>query len=100
MKSQLTSTSQLPARKETPMKSLLASRPVLWFLFLFNAAVAVAVGAAGHHLHIHGQTLHGAQQIATAAGMGIVALGAGIGLLRRRASLKRGNGTAAAHAGI
>jgi hypothetical protein len=35
--------------------------------------------------HIHGQTLHGAQQIATAAGMGIVALGAGIGLLRRRA---------------
>ena len=59
---------------------------MLWFLFLFNAAVAVAVGAAGHHLHIHGQALHGAQQIATApAGMGIVALGAGIGLLRRRA---------------
>ncbi len=85
MKSQLTSTSQLPTRKETPMKSLIRSRPVLWFLFLFNATVAVAIGAAGHHLHIHGQTLHGTQQITTAAGMGIVALGAGIGLLRRRA---------------
>jgi hypothetical protein len=45
----------------------------------------VAIGAAGHHLHIHGQTLHGTQQIATAAGMGVVALGAGIGLFRRRA---------------
>jgi uncharacterized membrane protein AbrB (regulator of aidB expression) len=85
MKSQLTSTSQLPTRKESPMKSLITARPVLWFLFLFNAAVAVAVGVAGHHLHIHGQTLHGSQQIATAAGMGVVALGAGIGLLRRRA---------------
>jgi len=85
MNSQLTSTSQLSTRKETLMKSLITARPVLWFLFLFNAAVAVAIGVAGHHLHIHGQTLHGAQQIATAAGMGIVALGAGIGLLRRRA---------------
>jgi len=67
------------------MKSLIPARPVLWFLFLFNTAVAVAIGAAGQHLHIHGQTLHGTQQIATAAGMGIVALGAGVGLLRRRA---------------
>jgi hypothetical protein len=66
------------------MKSLISSKPVLWFLFLFNAAVAVAVGAAGHHLHLHGQTLHGTQQIMTCAGMGIVALGAGAGLLRRR----------------
>jgi hypothetical protein len=84
MKSQLTSTSQIPARKESHMKSLLTARPVLWFLFLFNAAVAVAVGVAGHHLYLHGHTLAGSQQIATAAGMGIVALGAGIGLLRRR----------------
>ena len=83
MKSQLTFASQLPARKESLMKSLMTARPVLWFLFLFNAAVAVAVGAAG--LHIHGQTLHGAQQIATAAGMGIVALGAGAALYLRRA---------------
>ena len=84
MKSQLTSASQLPARKESLMKSLMTARPVLWFLFLFNAAVAVAVGAAGHHLHIHGQTLHGGQQLATAAGMGIVALGAGAALFVRR----------------
>jgi hypothetical protein len=84
MKSQLTSTSQIPTRKESHMKSLLTARPVLWFLFLFNAAVAIAVGAAGSHLHVHGHTLAGSQQVTTAAGMGIVALGAGIGLLRRR----------------
>jgi MYXO-CTERM domain-containing protein len=84
MKSRLTSAPQLPTRKESPMKSLLASRPVLWFLFLFNAAVAIAVAAGGHHLHIHGQTLHGTQQIVTCAGMGVVALGAFAGLLRRR----------------
>jgi hypothetical protein len=29
------------------MKSLLSSRPVLWFLFLFNAAVATAAAVAG-----------------------------------------------------
>jgi hypothetical protein len=68
------------------MKSLLSSRPVLWFLFLFNAAVAVAVGVGGDHIHIHGHTLYGSQQVMTCAGMGIVALGAGIGLLRRRPS--------------
>lgn len=66
------------------MKSLLTAKPVLWFLFLFNAAVAVAAGVAGHHIHIHGRTLHGTQQIMTCAGMGIVALGAAAGLLRRR----------------
>ncbi len=66
------------------MKSLLNSKPVLWFLFLFNAAVAITAGAAGHHVHIHGQTLHGTQQIMTCAGMGIVAVGAAAGLLRRR----------------
>ena len=82
MKSQLTTTMQLPARKDSLMKSLITARPVLWFLFLFNAAVAIAVAAGGHHLHIHGQTLHGAQQIVTCAGMGIVALGAFAGLLR------------------
>jgi len=77
------------------MKSLLSSRPVLWFLFLFNAAVAVAAGVGGHHLHIHGSSLHGPQQLMTCAGMGIVALGAVAALLA-----KRGNGTAAVHAGI
>ena len=65
------------------MSALLNRKPVLWFLFLFNAAVAIA---AGSHLHVLGHTLHGSQQVMTAAGMGIVALGAGAALLRRRAS--------------
>ena len=66
------------------MKSLSTRKPVLWFLF--NASVALAVGIGGHHLHIHihGHALHGSQQIMTSVGMGIVALGAGAGLLRRR----------------
>ena len=63
------------------MTSLRPSRPVLWFLFLFNLAVAVAAGAAGNHLHIHGHTVHGAQ---IAAGMAVVALGAGAALFLRR----------------
>jgi hypothetical protein len=66
------------------MKSLSTRKPVLWFLFLFNASVALAVGIGGHHLHIHGHALHGSQQIMTSVGMGIVALGAGAALLRRR----------------
>ena len=57
--------------------------PVRWFLFLFNLAVALAVGAAGRHLHVHGCTLHGSQQLMTSAGMGVVGLGAGAALLRR-----------------
>jgi hypothetical protein len=68
------------------MSALLNRKPVLWFLFLFNAAVAITAGAAGSHLHLHGHSLHGSQQVMTAAGMGIVALGAGAALVRRRAS--------------
>jgi hypothetical protein len=69
------------------MSALLNRKPVLWFLFLFNAAVAIAVGAvgaAGSHLHVHGHTLAGSQQVTTAAGMGIVALGAAAALFLRR----------------
>ena len=66
------------------MSALLNRKPVLWFLFLFNAA-AIAAGAVGSHLHLHGHTLHGSQQVTTAAGMGIVALGAGAALYLRRA---------------
>jgi NO-binding membrane sensor protein with MHYT domain len=66
------------------MSALLNRTPVLWFLFLFNAAVAIAVGAAGSHLHVYGHSLHGSQQVTTAAGMGIVALGAGAALFLRR----------------
>jgi hypothetical protein len=68
------------------MKSLLSSKPVLWFLFLFNAAVAVVAGVAGPHIHVHGHAIVGGQRIMTAAGMGVVAVGAGIGLLRSRAA--------------
>ena len=63
----------------------LVKRPqVLWFLFLFNAAVAVAVAVAGSHIHFAGHALEGPRQVMTAVGMGVVALGAGIGLLRLR----------------
>jgi hypothetical protein len=56
------------------MKALLSRRPVLWFLFLFNFAVAVVAGL----------TVHGSRGITISVGMGVVALGAGIGLFRGR----------------
>ena len=87
----VTAASPQPASSTAPqsgrknvMSALLNRRPVLWFLFLFNLAVALAVGIGGHRLHLHGHTLHGSQQIMTSAGMGVVALGAGAALLRRR----------------
>jgi hypothetical protein len=57
------------------MKSLLSSKPVLWFLFLFNLAVAAAAPFV----------VDGTQGIMTAVGMGVVSLGAGVSLLRGRA---------------
>jgi LPXTG-motif cell wall-anchored protein len=72
------------AGSKNVMSALLNRTPVLWFLFLFNAAVAIAALTAGRHLHFHGHTLHGSQQVMTAAGMGIVALGAGAALFLRR----------------
>lgn len=67
--------------REEPLKSFLSSRPVLWFLFLFNGAVA-----AGVYFLVGGATGIGA-----CVGMGLVSLGAGGGLLqnrkRRRASI-------------
>ncbi|WP_405725364.1 hypothetical protein OG607_20790 [Streptomyces sp. NBC_01537] len=56
------------------MKALLSSRPALWFLFLFNLAVAAVAPFA----------IDGTQGLMTSAGMGIVSLGAGTGLLRSR----------------
>ena len=53
---------------------LLSSRPVLWFLFLFNLIVALAAPLI----------VDGAQGIATSIGMAVVSIGAGIGLLRGR----------------
>ncbi len=63
-----------PIRTATRMTSLLSSKPVLWFLFLFNLVVSVAAGF----------TLHGVQQVTTSAGMGAVAIGAGAALFLRR----------------
>jgi len=56
------------------VKSLLSSRPVLWFLFLFNLLVALVTGLA----------MHSAQGRVTSVAMGVVALGAGAGLYRGR----------------
>ena len=56
------------------MKPLLASRPVLWFLFLFNLVVATAAPFVAH----------GPQSVLTGVGMGAVSLGAGISLFRTR----------------
>ena len=66
----------MPDSKGNNLKSLLSSTPVLWFLFLFNLVVAVAA--------VFG--LHGTQQITTSAGMAVVAIGAGIGLVQLRAT--------------
>lgn len=61
------------------MKSLLASKPVLWFLFLFNLVVALAAPFV----------VDGAQGIATSVGMGVVAVGAGLGLRKSSAQPTR-----------
>jgi hypothetical protein len=56
------------------MKSPLASRPVLWFLFLFNLVVAAAAPFV----------VDGTQAVLTGVGMGVVSLGAGVSLYRTR----------------
>ncbi|MET9913274.1 hypothetical protein ABZZ74_42050 [Streptomyces sp. NPDC006476] len=56
------------------MNSPLVSRPVLWFLFVFNLAVAVVAPFA----------VDGTQGVLTCVGLGAVALGAGVSLLRTR----------------
>jgi hypothetical protein len=64
--------------KREPLKSLLASRKTRWFLFVVNLNAAVAVSLF----------IDGWQGIAAAAGLGVVSLGAGAGLLRRRGNQK------------
>lgn len=56
------------------MKSLLASKPVLWFLFLFNLAVAAVAPFV----------VDGTQGVMTGVGMGVVSLGAGVSLFKSR----------------
>ncbi|MEU1300393.1 hypothetical protein [Streptomyces shenzhenensis] len=62
------------------MKTLLSSRPVLWFLFLFNLVVAAAAPFA----------VDGTQGVVTGVGMGAVSLGAGSALLRGQAQRQHG----------
>ncbi|MFE1311921.1 hypothetical protein [Streptomyces sp. NPDC058755] len=62
------------------MKQLLSSRPVLWFLFLFNLAVAAVAPFA----------VDGTQGVMTSVGMGVVSLGAGTALLRDRTRRQHG----------
>ncbi|MET7481402.1 hypothetical protein ABZT17_44870 [Streptomyces sp. NPDC005648] len=56
------------------MKKFLLSKPVLWFLFLFNVVAAAIVPFA----------VDGTQGITAAIGMGLVSIKAGIGLLWKR----------------
>ncbi|MEV0740183.1 hypothetical protein AB0I51_30585 [Streptomyces sp. NPDC050549] len=63
--------------KKPKIKAFLSKTSTLWFLFLFNGGVAVASCFA----------MDGAKGIATAAGMGLVSLGAAGGLI---SSLRKG----------
>ncbi|MFI6776529.1 hypothetical protein [Nocardia sp. NPDC050412] len=69
------------------MKSVqtrLSAKPTLWLLFLFNLAIALAVG---FEPVADSLGLDGVQQIATCVAMGLVSVGAGAALLRRRLQL-------------
>ncbi|WP_328291436.1 hypothetical protein OG218_01500 [Kineococcus sp. NBC_00420] len=56
------------------MKKFLSSKPVLLFLFVFNAIVAIAAYFV----------VDGSQGLATSIGMGVVSLGALAALVSRR----------------
>ena len=60
--------------KKPRIKAFLSTPPVLWFLFLFNGGVAAFCYLS----------MDGVKGIATAAGMGLVSLGAAGGLLANR----------------
>jgi fumarate reductase subunit D len=61
----------VPLGRKPRIKALLAARPVLWFLFLFNGAVAA----------ISGLSVEGVEGVTLAVLMGAVSLGAARGLL-------------------
>jgi hypothetical protein len=60
--------------RKPKIKAFLSTRPVLWFLFLFNGAVAAVCYFS----------MDGVQGIAAAAAMGLVSLGAAGGLVADR----------------
>ncbi|MEU4654903.1 hypothetical protein AB0G32_13290 [Streptomyces sp. NPDC023723] len=72
-------TGGLIARKPR-IKAFLSTRPVLWFLFLFNAGVATFCALS----------LDGTQGVAAAVGMGLVSLSAMGGLVQQRRERSRG----------
>jgi hypothetical protein len=56
------------------MKAKLGSKPVLWFLFLFNLIVAISASLI----------VDGSQGIIAGVVMGVISLGAGSALFRQR----------------
>ncbi|WP_194830150.1 hypothetical protein [Nocardia sp. XZ_19_231] len=63
------------------MKSLLSSNPALWFLFVLNLTIALAFG---FEPVADSLGLDGTQQVLASVFMGLIGLGAGANLLRRR----------------
>jgi len=70
--------------KKPKIKAFLSKTSTLWFLFLFNGGVAVVSYFA----------MDGAKGIATAAGMGLVSLGAAGGLI---SNLRKGPAKTSPH---
>ncbi|WP_433710329.1 hypothetical protein ACQP2U_28795 [Nocardia sp. CA-084685] len=66
------------------VQTLLSAKPTLWFLFLFNLAIALAVG---FEPVAEGLGFEGIQQIVICLAMALVSMGAGAALLRRRLQL-------------
>lgn len=65
------------------MKSLLSSNPVLWFLLVFDLAVALALGFDPVAESVG---IQGVPRVAVSTVLTFVALGAGANLLRRHLS--------------
>ncbi|MEU4654812.1 hypothetical protein AB0G32_12795 [Streptomyces sp. NPDC023723] len=68
------------------VKKFLLSKPVLWFLCLFNLLAAAIVPFA----------VDGSQGVTAAIGMGLVSLKAGIGLLWKKRAVTQGSRSRAA----
>ncbi len=67
------------------MKSLLSSTPTLWFLFLFNLGLCVAIGFDPVALSLG---MHGIGRVLVSGMLALVSLGAGATLLRSHPALQ------------
>jgi len=63
------------------VKSLLASGPVLWFLFLFALGLGLTIGVDQVAASLG---LHGIGRVLISGMLALISLGAGANLLRRR----------------